>query len=302
MAINRSQITSLLLPGLAGIEGKYDQLPTRYREFLAVGTSKMALERYVENAYLGLAQLKAEGGATTFDNSAGVRFTYNIEHRSIGLGFAITREALDDDLYKEQFNPMSMGLVESFAQTKEIFAANLLNTAGTYNAMIGADGVPLLSTAHPIDGGTYANTFSVPLDFNESAVESSLNAIRVMKDQRGLLGNFRGRKVVVPLAQQWVAERLFRTEYRTGTADNDVSAIISSRALPEGYAVNEYLTGNYAWFILTNVMGLVYLQRIAFEMDLEIDPTTGNLLVIGYERYGIGYKNPRGIFGNMATA
>lgn len=302
MAINRAQIRELLLPGLAGIQGKYPEIPARYRDFLSTGNSKMAVERFVEARYTGLAQLKVEGGPTTFDNAAGQRFVYNLEHRSVGLGFSITREALDDNLYKDSFNPQSMGLLESFAQTKDIFAATLLNTGQTYNPMIGGDGQPLFSTAHPIDNGTYANTPTVPLDLNESAVESSLNQIRTFPDQAGLLALLRGRKLVVPVALQWVAERLTKTELRTGTANNDISAIVSTGALPEGYVVNEFLTSNFAWFILTNVMGLVYYDRVGFEMDLQVDPTTGNLLVIGYERYGIGYRNPRAVYGHYPTA
>lgn len=302
MAINRSQIRDLLLPGLAGLEGKYQQLPKRYSDFLSVGTSKMALERYVENAYTGLAQLKAEGGATTFDNSPGERFVYNIEHRSVGLGTSITREALDDNLYKDEFNPKTLGLLESHAQTREIFAANLLNTGTTYNPLIGADGVALFSPAHPIDNGTYANTTTVPLDLNESSIETALNAIQVFPDQRGLQALRRGRKLYVPVALQWTAERLKRTEMRVGTADNDVSAIFTAGALPEGYAVNEFLTSTFAWFILTDNRGLVFLDRVPLELDLQVDPVTGNLLIIGYERYGIGYKNPRAVYGQFPTA
>ncbi len=301
MAINRSQLPALLLPGLAGLEWKYPLLPTRYKEFMAVGTSKMALERYVEMAPTGLAQLKAEGGATVFDNTPGERFTYNIEHRSIGLGFAITREALDDNLYKDSFNPQAMGLLQSFNQTREIFAANVLNTAQTYNSLIGADGVPLCATNHPIDNGSYANTFEVPLDLNESAIEATLTAIRLLPDQKGIIQNFRGRKLIVPAALEWTADRLLRSQYRTGTADNDISAIYG-RALPEGYAVNEFLTSPYAWFVLSEVQGLVFLQRIPFEINLDVDTTTQNLLVVGYERYGVGYKNPRAVFGNFPTA
>ena len=302
MAINRSQIRDLLLPGLAGIEGKYQQLPTRFKDFLSYGTSKMALERYVENRYTGLAQLKAEGGATTFDNSPGERFVWNIEHRAVGLGTSFTREALDDNLYKDEFNPKAIGLVESHAQTREIFAANLLNTATTYNPLVGGDGVALLSTAHPIDNGTYANTPTTQLDLNESSIETALNAIQTFPDQAGLLALRRGRKLYVPIALQWTAQRLTKTELRTGTADNDVSAIYTTGALPEGYAVNEFLTSNFAWFILTDNKGLVFLDRVPLELDLQVDPVTGNLLVIGYERYGIGPKNPRAIFGNTPTA
>jgi len=302
MAINRSQIRDFLLPGLADIEGKYPQIQTRWREFMATGTSKMALERVAEARYTGLAQLKGEGNATTFDNAAGERFVWNIEHRSVGLGFAITREALDDNLYKDQFNPQSMGLMESFAQTKEILVHQLLNSATVYNPQFGGDGKALAAVDHPIDNGTYANRPTVDLDFNESAVETALNQIRQFPDQAGLLAMVRGEKVIVPLALQWQAERLFKTELRVGTANNDVSAILSSGALPGGFAVSEFLTSNFAWGITTSVKGLVFYERTAFEMDLQVDPTTGNLLVIGFERYGSGIKNPRGIWWTAPTS
>jgi hypothetical protein len=302
MPINRSSIPDLLLPGLADLTGKYPELPTRWREFLAEGTSKMALERIGEMRYTGLAELKSEGGATTFDNAPGERFVWNIEHRGIGLGFAMSRESLDDNLYKDQFNPQAMGLVESFAQTKEILNHQLLNNATVANPLFGGDQQPLASTAHPIDNGTYANRPAVDLDFNESAVESALNQIRQFPDQAGLLVMSRGMKVIGPLALQWSMERLFKTELRVGTANNDVSAILSSGALPDGYAISEFLTSNFAWGILTNVKGLVYYDRVPFEMDLQVDPTTGNLLVIGYERYGSGIRNPRGIWWTAPTA
>jgi phage major head subunit gpT-like protein len=262
----------------------------------------MAVERVAEFRYTGLAQLKAEGGATVFDNSPGERYVWNIEHRSIGLGFAITREALDDNLYKDAFNPQSMGLMESFAQTKEIFCANLINTGTTYNALVGGDGVALFSTAHPIDNGTYSNRPSTDLDLNEAALETGLNAVRLYPDQAGLISMTRGKKLIVPVALQWAAERLTKTELRVGTNNNDVSAIYTTGALPDGYVVNEFLTSNFAWFILTSVKGLKYFERVPFEMDMQVDATTGNLLVLGYERYGIAGVNPRAVWGSFPTA
>lgn len=302
MAMNRSQIPALLLPGLADIEGKYPQIPTQWSQVFARATSKMALERSVEARYTGLAQLKQEGGATTFDNASGQRFTYNAVMEGVGLGFAMTREMLDDNLYKDSFNPQSMGLLESFQQYKEIAGANILNTGSVYNSAVGGDGVSLVNTAHPIDGGTYANRPSVDLDLNESAIESALNAIRIFPDQAGLKTFSRGRKLVVPINLNFTAERLFRTELRVGTANNDVNAFMSMNALPEGYQVMDFLTSNFAWFITTNVKGLIYYDRIPFEMDLQVEPTTGNLLVIGYERYAFSWRNPRSLWGTYPTA
>ena len=158
MPVNLSAIKDLLLPGLRGIEGKYEMIPSQYDKIFTAFDSKLALERTVEMRYLGLAQLKTEGGQTAFDNSAGERYVYNQEHNEVALGYAMTRKAIDDNLYKTQFHPSNLGLIESFHQAQEIYAANVLNTATTYNASVGGDGVALCSTAHPIDGQTIANT------------------------------------------------------------------------------------------------------------------------------------------------
>ena len=203
---------------------------------------------------------------------------------------------------KEHFGPETMGLAESFSQFKEVYVHSLLNTGATYNSNIVADGVPLFSTAHPIDNGTYANRPSPDLDFNESSVEYALNQIRLWPDQAGLLAMVRARKVVLPVALSWAGERLFKTELRTNTANNDVSAIITSGAMPEGYMVSEFLTSSFAWFIITSVRGLMVYDRVPYEMDLQVDPTTGNLLCLGYERYSAFYRNPRSVFGSLPTA
>jgi hypothetical protein len=171
MAVNLSAIKDLLLPGLRGIEGKYEMIPSQYDKIFTKHDSKMALERTAEMRFLGLAQLKTEGGQTAFDNNAGERYVYNQEHTEIALGYAITRKAIDDNLYKTQFMPSNLGLIESFQQTKEIYGANVLNTATTYNASIGGDGVSLLSYSHPIDNGTVANTPLVQVDLNEASHE-----------------------------------------------------------------------------------------------------------------------------------
>lgn len=304
MAINLAQIRDLLLPGLRGVVGKYEQIPTRWDKLFSKGASNMALERTASMRYLGLAQLKSEGGQTKFDNNAGERFVYNQEHNEIALGYAITRKAIDDNLYKSQFQPSNLGLVQSFAQTKEIYGANIFNTATTYNPAIGGDGVALLSTSHPIDGGTFANTPSVQVDLNEASLLNAQTTIPVTYlDNAGLKTFARARKLAVPNALEPVAIRLTKTELRPGTADNDVNAILStSGGLPDGYVVNEFFTSNFAWFLLTNIEGLLYLSRVPYEMDMQVDFTTDNLLVKGYERYSFSYFDPRAIWGSTPTA
>ena len=304
MAVNLSQIKDLLLPGLRGVEGYYEQIQSQYDKIFTKHDSKMALERTAEMRYLGLAQLKTEGGQTSFDSGAGERFVYNQEHTEIALGYAITRKAIDDNLYKTQFTPSNLGLVESFQQTKEIYGANLLNTAQTYNAAVGGDGVALCSTAHPIDGGSVANTPTTQVDLNEATLLNAMIAIRTnFRDQAGLKVFARGRKLIIPPALEPVAIRLLKTELRPGTADNDVNAIMTTAGgLPEGYLVNDFLTSSYAWFLLTNIDGLAYMERVKFETDMQVDFVTDNLLVKGYERYSFGYYNWRAIYGSFPTS
>ena len=303
MAVNLSAIKDLLLPGLRGVEGKYEQIPAQYDKIFTKHDSKMALERTAEMRFLGLAQLKTEGGQTAFDNSAGERFIYNQEHTEIALGYAITRKAIDDNLYKTQFAPSNLGLIESFGQTKEIYGANILNTATTYNSSIGGDGKALCATDHPIDGGTVSNRPSTDVDLNESTLLNAMISIRTnFKDQAGLKVFARGRKLVVPPQLEPVAIRLTKTELRPGTSDNDVNAIMSTAGgLPEGYLVNDFLTSARAWFLLTNIDGLSYMERVKFESDMQVDFVTDNLLVKGYERYSFGYYNFRSIFGSFPT-
>ncbi len=304
MAVNLSAIKDLLLPGLRGVEGKYEMIPSQYDKIFTKHDSKLALERTAEMRYLGLAQLKTEGGQTSFDNNAGERYVYNQEHSEIALGYAITRKAIDDNLYKTQFHPSNLGLIESFQQTKEIYGANILNTATTYNANIGGDGVALCSTSHPIDGGTVANKPTTDVDLNEATLLNGMISIRTnFKDQAGLKVFARGRKLIVPPQLEPVAIRLTKTELRPGTADNDVNAILSTAGgLPEGYMVNDFLTSAYAWFLLTNIDGLSYMERVKFETDMQVDFVTDNLLVKGYERYSFGYYNWRSIYGSFPTS
>jgi hypothetical protein len=304
MAVNLSAIKDLLLPGLRGITGKYEQIPSQYDKVFTKFNSKLALERTAEMRYLQLAQLKTEGGQTAFDNNAGERYVYNQEHVEIGLGYVITRKAIDDNLYKTQFHPSNLGLMESFHQTKEIYAANVLNTATTYNASVGGDGVALCSTAHPIDGLTIANAPTTNVDLNEATLLNAMISIRTnFRDQAGLKMFARGRKLIIPPQLEPVAIRLTKTELRPGTADNDVNAIFTTAGgIPEGYMVMDFLTSNFAWFLLTNIAGLAYMERISYESDMQVDFVTDNLLVKGYERYSLNYFNWRSLWGSFPTS
>lgn len=304
MPVALSAIKDLLFPGLRELTGAYQQIDKQWNKIFRVGKSEMALERTAEMRYLGFAQQKQEGAATLFDNQSGERFVYNQEHIEIALGYSITRKAIDDNLYKTQFKPSNLGLMQSFNQTKEIYGANVLNTSNVYNTAIGGDGVALLSASHPVDGGTYANTPTVQADLNEATLLSAMISIRrQFVDQAGLKFYARGKKLVVPPELEPVAIRLLHSELRPGTADNDVNAIRSTAGgLNEGYMVNDFLTSSFAWWLLTNVDGMLYLERVPYEMDMQVDFTTDNLLVKAYERYSFSYYNPRAIYGSMPTS
>jgi len=302
--INLSAIKDLLLPGLRGVTGKYEQIPPQADRVFTRFVSKMALERTAEMRYLPVAQLKTEGGQTQFDNSAGERYVYNQEHMEIGLGYAITRKAIDDNLYKTQFHPSNLGLTESFKQAQEIYGANVLNTGNVYNSSVGGDGVALFSTAHPIDGNTYANTPTTQVDLNEATLLNAMISIRTnFRDQAGLKLFARGRKLLVPPQLEPVAIRLTKTELRPGTADNDVNAILSTAGgVPEGYMTMDFLTSSFAWFMLTNIAGLAFMDRVPFETDMQVDFTTDSLLVKGYSRWSYSYFNPRAAGASFPTS
>ena len=305
MPVALSQIRDLLLPGLWGISGKYNMIERQWPKIFRQTDSSMALERRAAMRYLGFAMLKQEGAPTSFDNSAGQRYVYNAEHLEIGLGYAITRKAIDDNLYKGEFGPSNDGLMESFKETEEIYAANVFNTGTTYNAAIGGDTVALFSSAgHPIDQATIPNQPSPDVDLNETSLLNALITIRTTwKDNAGLKIHARGRKVIVPANLEPIALRLFRSELRPGTAQNDVNAILGMNdSLKEGFMVWDYLTSSYAWFVLTNHDGLIFFNRKKFEMDMSVEFTTDNLLVKGYQRYVPSYYDWRACWGTFPTS
>jgi len=304
MPVALSQIRDLLLPGLWGISGKYPMIERQWPKVFKQTNSIMAVERRTSVRYLGTAQLKQEGGPTAFDNSAGQRYTYNAEHFEIGLGYAITRKAIDDNLYKSEFGPSNDGLMESFVQTEEIYSWDIFNSGTTYVAAVGGDGVALFSTAHPVDGNTIGNRPSPDVSLNETSLLNGLVNIRsTWRDNANLKIYGRGKKVIVPTQLEPVAIRLFRSELRPGTANNDVNAILGMNdSLKEGYVVSDYLTSNFAWFICTNIEGLIFFNRKPFEMDMSVEFTTDNLLVKGYQRYKPAYYDWRSAYGTFPTA
>lgn len=302
MAVNLAQIKNLLLPGLYEVAGEYDQIEKQWSKIFKTHKSTLAIESKVQTRILGLPQLKTEGGATAFDNNSGQRFVFNVESFEVGLGYSITRKSVDDNQYTKDFNLMNLKLVNSFNQFKEIQSANVLNTATTYNASVGGDGVALCSASHPYDLGTWANKFTTELDLNESSLlQACLNIRANFVDEAGLKIYARPEKLLVPVSLIPVAQRLLKTELRPGTANNDINAIITMPGGISEFIVNDYLTGTYTWFVPTNIEGLVMMERVGFETDMWVDNVTDNILCKGYERYAPSYNDPRCIWGSFPT-
>jgi hypothetical protein len=304
MPINLAQERNELLPGLMDVRGAYDMIPRQWDKVFKTHNSNMAVERSTQMAFLGLPFLKNEGAQTQFDNEAGERFVWNMEPFEVALGYAITRKAILNNLYKAQFNPTNLKLADSFAQFKEIQGAGIFNTGTTAITGLGGDGQPLFSTAHPMDTGTWSNRFSPDLGLNEASLsQMQINIRGQFFNERGLRVLSKFRRLVVPLTLDPVAVRLTKTELRPGTADNDVNALLTANyGIPDGHITLDFLTSNFAWFGTTNIEGLIHLQRVPFEMDMWVDNLTDNLLVKGYEYFGFFYNDPRAAYGSFPTS
>jgi hypothetical protein len=304
MAINIAAIRDLLLPGLMNVTGQYRQIERQWTKVFKTAQSNMQLERTVQARYLPMAVLKTEGGSTHFDNNAGERFVYNMEPVEVGLGYAITRKAIDDNLYQQSFTPTNLGLNKSFSEYWEVEAAGIFNNATVYNAALVGDGVALLSTAHPFDYGTWANTTTTQMNLNEASLTTGMKSVRKnFVDEAGLKVRARARTLLVPVDLEDTAIRLTKTELRPGTGNNDVNAIMSlSGGLPGGYQVMDYFTSAFSWFLKTDIEGLIHLARVAYETDMFCDFITDNLLVKGYERGGFFYNDPRCIWGQTPAS
>jgi len=308
MAINVGQIRDLLLPGLRGVVGEYKQWPAIWPKLFDQGTSEMAQERTVQARFLPLAQLKTDGGQTYFDNNAGEAFIYNQLHIGIGLGYAITRNTISDNLYKSQFRPSNLGLQRSFAQTKEIYAAAVFNNSTVYDTTVGGDGVSLINTAHPLPAGgsgpaTWANRPTVDVDLNEASLLNAMISIQTgFYDNAGLRMMATGKTLVIHPNNEPIAQRLLRSELRPGTSDNDPNVIPSTAGGIQDYVKDVFFTNAFAWYIKTDQPGLLYLEREPFEIDMQVDFTTDNLMVKGWERYSFQYNDPRSVWGAAPTS
>lgn len=305
MPINLTQINSLLKPGLMSLTGEYAMWQPLYKDCgFVTRKSRMNTEQSVSMQYVGLPNIKQDGAPVQFDNSPGQLFVYNYQNVEVALAYAITRQAIEDNLYQSQFKPMQLGLQKSFLQFKEIMAANIFNLGTTYNSNVGGDGVALFSTAHPTGAGlTYANRPATDVDLNEASLLNAQIAVRsTFRDNAGLITNIKAKTLVVPPQLEPIAARLIKSTLRPGTNDNDVNVIGITAGGIDKYVVNPYLTSPYAWFVTTDVEGLVHLDRMPFETDSFPDFTTENLLVKARERYTFGYEDPRAAYGSFPSA
>ena len=299
MAISRSQLVKELEPGLNALFGlEYSRYENQHAEIYTTETSDRAFEEEVMLSGFASAPTKQEGAGVVFD-TAGETFTARYNHETIALAFAITEEAIEDNLYDRLAARYTRALARSMSNTKQVKAANVLNQA-QFTAVTGGDGKPLIANNHPLaTGGTFSNVLTVAADLNETSLEQSLIDIAGFVDERGLRIATQGRKMIIPKELQFTAERLMKSPQRTSTADNDINAIASMGMVPEGYSVNNFLTDTDSFFLLTDVPnGLKHFVRSPIKTAIEGDFDTGNVRFKARERYSFGFSDPRCIFGN----
>ena len=301
MAISRAQLVKELEPGLNALFGlEYKQYANEHAEIFDTETSDRAFEEEVMLSGFANAAVKPEGQGVTFDD-AQETFTARYTNETIALAFAITEEAIEDNLYDRLASRYTKALARSMANTKQVKAAAVLNNAFDSN-FAGGDGVELCSAAHPTLAGTFSNELATPAELNETSLEQSLIDIAALTDERGLKIAAQGTKLIIPSALQFTAERLMKSAGRVGTADNDINAIASMGMIPQGYVVNHYLTSAKKFFIKTDVPnGLKHFVRSPIKTSMEGDFDTGNVRYKARERYVFGFSDPRGIFGSNAT-
>tara|TARA_R100000995_G_scaffold27780_2_gene12183 strand:- start:379 stop:1290 length:912 start_codon:yes stop_codon:yes gene_type:complete len=300
MAISRAQLAKELEPGLNALFGmEYSRYEDQHSEIYATESSDRAFEEEVMLSGFGAAPTKSEGSAINFDD-AQEAYTARYNHETIALAFSITEEAVEDNLYDRLGARYTKALARSMAHTKQVKAASVLNNGFSAGAFAGGDGKALLATDHPLtNGGTLANEPSTSADLNETSLEDSLISISGFVDERGLKVALRGLKLIIPRQLQFVAERLMASNLRTGTSDNDTNAIRSMGMLPNGYAVNDYLTDTDAFFVLTDApRGFVHFERTPLSTNMEADFDTGNMRYKARERYSFGFSDPRCVFGS----
>ena len=303
MAISRSQLVKELEPGLNALFGlEYNRYENEHAEIFASEASDRAFEEEVMLTGFGSAPVKTEGSAVAFDQAT-ESFTARYTHETIAMAFAITEEAIEDNLYDRLAARYTRALARSMANTKQVKAANVLNNAFN-SSFAGGDGKELCATDHPIaTGGTFRNELSTAADLSETSLEQSLIDIAAFVDERGLKIAMQGVKLIIPKELQFTAERILRSPQRVGTADNDINAMASMGMIPQGYRVNHYLTDTDAFFIMTDAPnGMKQFVRAPIKTAIEGDFDTGNVRFKARERYSFGFSDPRGIFGSPGAA
>ena len=301
MAISRSQLVKELEPGLNALFGlEYKRYENEHEEIFDKETSERAFEEEVMLSGFGNAAVKAEGSGVSYD-TAQETFTARYTHNTIALAFAITEEAIEDNLYDRLASRYTKALARSMANTKQIYAANVINN-GFSTTYPGGDGSPLFSTTHATIAGTFSNTLATQADLNETSLEQALIDIANLTDERGLKIAALGQKLIIPTNLQFTADRLMKSAGRVGTSDNDINAIRNMGMVPQGYVVNHFLTDTNGWYVKTDVPnGMKYFERSPIRTSMEGDFETGNVRYKARERYSFGWSDPRGIYGSAGA-
>ena len=303
MAISRAQLLKELLPGLNALFGmEYARYGEEHKEIYETETSERSFEEETKLSGFSAAPVKNEGSAIAYDN-AQEAWTTRYNHETIALGFSITEEAIEDNLYDSLSSRYTKSLARAMAYTKQVKAAAVLNN-GFSSSYPGGDGVALFSASHPlVSGGTNSNTPSTQVDLNETSLEAAVIQIAGWTDERGLLIAAKPVKMIVPPNLMFVAKRLLDTELRVSTADNDINAIKQMGAIPGGYTVNHFLTDTNAWFLTTDVPnGMKHFVRTPLQNSMDGDFDTGNVRYKARERYSFGWSDPLGMWGSSGSS
>jgi hypothetical protein len=302
MAISRAQLLKELLPGLNALFGlEYARYGEEHKEIYETETSERSFEEETKLSGFSAAPVKNEGSAIRYDN-AQEAWTARYNHETIALGFSLTEEAIEDNLYDSLSARYTKALARAMSYTKQVKSANVLNN-GFSAAYPGGDGVALFSASHPlISGGTNSNIPSTPADLNETSLENAVIQIAAWTDERGLLIAAKPKKLIVPPALQFVSTRLLETELRVGTNDNDINALKNNGSIPEGYTINHFLTDTNAWFLTTDVPnGMKHFVRSPLSNSMDGDFDTGNVRYKSRERYSFGWSDPLGMYGSAGA-
>jgi Mu-like prophage major head subunit gpT len=302
MAISRAQLLKELLPGLNALFGlEYARYGEEHKEIYETETSERSFEEETKLSGFSAAPVKNEGSAIRYDNGQEA-WTARYNHETIAMGFSLTEEAIEDNLYDSLSARYTKGLARSMAYTKQVKAAAVINN-GFSNTYAGGDGVALFSTAHPlVSGGTNSNTQTTMTDLNETSLEAAVIQIAGWTDERGLLIAAKPRKLIVPPNLMFVATRLLETELRVGTTDNDINALKNNGSIPEGYTVNHFLTDTNGWYLTTDVPnGMKHFVRTPLSNSMDGDFDTGNVRYKSRERYSFGWSDPLGMWGSQGA-